>query len=240
MSKNQIFNPEKNTSNTFNQDELDKIYIHNQPENFLDEGEEIFFNIQNGNQNTNQNIQNSLDLPNNKKSHSSSIKTNATFGEISVKENEEFSFFSLNNNNNQNNNLNIVEKKKELTKESIEILNNFISKEKNIILDINNINNVQGNIVNNININIKDIKNNLFCLDAKINVYFKKPYMRKNIKKKKNIIKNMFDYEEQDEDEKIQFDEKDIKMKDIKDDDSKTNNDSLEESSNVLVKKKFQ
>ncbi len=49
--------------------------------------------------------------------------------------------------------------------------------------------------------------------------------MRKNIKKKKNIIKNMFDYEEQDEDEKIQFDEKDIKMKDIKDDDSKTNND---------------
>ena len=224
------------SKNIFNQDELGKIYIRQQPENFFEEDEEVIFNIQNANNN----IDYSLNNPNNKKSEGS-IKTNVTFGEINLKEDQEFSFFSLNND--QNNNFNKNEKKKELTKDSIDILNNFISFEKLVISNVNNVNEervveIQNNFVNNIG--IKDIKYNLFGLDNKISVYFKKPYMRKNVKRNKSIIKNIFDEEQQDEDEKIKFDEKDLKMEDIKDDDSKTNNDSIEETCNFFDKKKNQ
>ena len=80
----------------------------------------------------------------------------------------------------------------------------------------------------------------LFGVDNKVSAYFKKPYMRKNVKRNKSVIKNIFDEEQQDEDEKIKFDEKDLKMEDIKDDDSKTNNDSIEETCNFFDKKKNQ
>lgn len=224
------------SKNIFNQDELGKIYIRQQPENFFDDDEEVIFNIQNANNN----IDNSLNNPNNKKSEGS-IKTNVTFGEINLKEDQEFSFFSLNND--QNNNFNKKEKKKELTKDSIDILNNFISLEKLVISNVNDVNEdrvvgIQNNFVNNIT--IKDIKYNLFGVDNKIGDYFKKPYMRKNVKRNKSVIKNIFDEEQQDEDEKIKFDEKDLKMEDIKDDDSKTNNDSIEEACNIYDKKKNQ
>ena len=224
------------SKNIFNQDELGKIYIRQQPENFFEDDEEVIFNIQNANNN----IDYSLNNPNNKKSEGS-IKTNVTFGEINLKEDQEFSFFSLNND--QNNNFNKNEKKKELTKDSIDILNNFISLEKLVISNVNNANEervveIQNNFVNSIG--IKDIKYNLFGLDNKISVYFKKPYMRKNVKRNKSVIKNIFDEEQQDEDEKIKFDEKDLKMEDIKDDDSKTNNDSIEETCNFFDKKKNQ
>jgi hypothetical protein len=224
------------SKNIFNQDELGKIYIRQQPENFFEDDEEVILNIQN----PNNNIDYSLNNPNNKKSEGS-IKTNVTFGEINLKEDQEFSFFSLNND--QNNNFNKNEKKKELTKDSIDILNNFISFEKLVISNVNNVNEervveIQNNFVNNIG--IKDIKYNLFGLDNKISVYFKKPYMRKNVKRNKSIIKNIFDEEQHDEDEKIKFDEKDLKMKDIKDDDSKTNNESVEEGCGIFDKKKSQ
>lgn len=224
------------SKNIFNQDELGKIYIRQQPENFFEEDEEVIFNIQN----TNNNIDYSLNNPNNKKSEGS-IKTNVTFGEINLKEDQEFSFFSLNND--QNNNFNKNEKKKELTKDSIDILKNFISLEKLMISNVNNVNEdkvvgIQNNFANNIS--IKDIKYNLFGVDNKVSAYFKKPYMRKNVKRNKSVIKNIFDEEQQDEDEKIKFDEKDLKMEDIKDDDSKTNNDSIEETCNFFDKKKNQ
>ena len=224
------------SKNIFNQDELGKIYIRQQPENFFEEDEEVIFNIQNANNN----IDYSLNNPNNKKSEGS-IKTNVTFGEINLKEDQEFSFFSLNND--QNNNFNKNEKKKELTKDSIDILKNFISLEKLMISNVNNVNEdkvvgIQNNFANNIS--IKDIKYNLFGVDNKVSAYFKKPYMRKNVKRNKSVIKNIFDEEQQDEDEKIKFDEKDLKMKDIKDDDSKTNNDSIEETCNFFDKKKNQ
>ena len=63
--------------------------------------------------------------------------------------------------------------------------------------------------------------------------------MRKNIKTKKSIIKNKYKYDDddQDEDEKINKDEKNSKMEDIKDDDSKTNNDSFEEINTAYDKK---
>ena len=224
------------SKNIFNQDKLGKIYIRQQPDNFFEDDEEVIFNIQN----TNNNIDYSLNNPNNKKSEGS-IKTNVTFGEINLKEDQEFSFFSLNND--QNNNFNKNEKQKELTKDSIDILSNFISLEKLVISNVNNVSEdrvvgIQNNYVNNIS--IKDIKYNLFGLDNKISAYFKKPYMRKNVKRNKSVIKNIFDEEQQDEDEKIKFDEKDLKMEDIKDDDSKTNNDSIEEGFNIYDKKKNQ
>ena len=224
------------SKNIFNQDELGKIYIRQQPDNFFEDDEEVIFNIQN----TNNNIDYSLNNPNNKKSEGS-IKTNFTFGEINLKEDQEFSFFSLNND--QNNNSNKNEKQKELTKDSIDILSNFISLEKLVISNVNNVSEdrvvgIQNNYVNNIS--IKDIKYNLFGLDNKISAYFKKPFMRKNVKRNKSVIKNIFDEEQQDEDEKIKFDEKDLKMEDIKDDDSKTNNDSIEEGFNIYDKKKNQ
>ena len=229
-----------NNIDIFNPDGFNQSDIKEEPVNFL-EDEELIFNIQN--QNKNIEINTPLNLPNldNNKSQGSSIKTNATFGENSKKINEDFSFFSLNNYQNQN--INIPEKKKELTKESIEILNNFILEEKLIIsnINVNNINTDQ-NIFKNNNICVKDIKNNLFNIENKLYVYFKKPYMRKNIKIKKNIvIKKNFDEEEQveDEDKKIKFDENDIKMEDIKDDDSKTNNDSCEEINTYYDKRKY-
>ena len=189
-----------------NQDESPDIIIKNQPDCFIEEDDVVFANIPNVNEN--------------KKSHSSSIKTNATYGELDQNENEVFSFSC-----NKQQNI-----KKELTKESAEILNNFIQKENN--LTIMNVKNINMNV--NYEINIKDIKYNLANINEKIYTYFKRPYMRKNIKKSKNIfdIKNIFD-----EDEKIKIKEKNIE--DLKDDDTKTNNESFEDEYNLLDKKKF-
>ena len=189
-----------------NQYESPDLIINNQPDNFVEEEDIVF--IAGQNEDTN------------KKSHSCSIKTNATYGEMEQNENEVFSF-SFNKE---------AKIKKELTKESEEILNNFIQKENNLIM----LNNKKINMNLNYENSIKDIKCNLVNINEKIYTYFKRPYMRKNYKKSKNIfdIKNMFD-----EDEKIKFDEKNIE--EFKDDDTKTNNDSFEDECNLLDKKKF-
>ena len=189
-----------------NQYESPDLIIKNQPDNFI-EDEDIVF-IAGQNENTN------------KKSNSSSIKTNATYGEMDQNENEVFSFSFKKEAN----------IKKELTKESEEILSNFIQRENNLV----SLNNKKINMNLNYENSIKDIKYNMININEKLYTYFKRPYMRKNFKKSKNIfdIKNMFD-----EDEKIKFDEKNIE--EFKDDDTKTNNDSFEEECNLLDKKKF-
>lgn len=225
MKENKFINIGNNDVNNLKFDGISEIIPKKETINFL-EDEELIFNVQDGG--VNQNINISTYLENNKKSHSSSVKTNATIGEISQKQNEDFSFFSINNYENQ-------EKKKELTKESIEMLSSIINKEKLLLSNINILND-ENNVANYIC--IKDIKNNLFALDNKLGAYFKRPYMRKNIKNKKNIIIKKYD-DEQDEDEKIKFDEDDIKMNDMKDDDSKTNNDSCEEINTEFDKKKI-
>ena len=199
--------------NYFELNQLESSAINNQPDCFIDDDEQIIIN------NQEENIHN-----NSKKSHGSSIKTNATIGEADYKENEVFSFLSNNNIDfNLDINIGANNNKKEMSKESIDILNNFILKEKNL-LNVNN-----NDIIKKVN-NIKDIKENLVNINDKINNYFKKPYMRKNMKKNINknyLSKNIFGEEE---DEKIKFDEKD--------DDIKTNNDSFEEA--FIDKKKFQ
>ena len=189
-----------------NQYEPSDLIIKNQPDNFI-EDEDIVL-IAGQNENTN------------KKSNSSSIKTNATYGEMDQNENEVFSFSFKKEAN----------IKKELTKESEEILSNFIQRENNLVA----LNNKKINMNLNYENSIKDIKYNMININEKLYTYFKRPYMRKNFKKSKNIfdIKNMFD-----EDEKIKFDEKNIE--EFKDDDTKTNNDSFEEECNLLDKKKF-
>ncbi len=189
-----------------NQYESPDLIINNQPDNFVEEEDIVF--IAGQNEDTN------------KKSHSCSIKTNATYGEMDQNENEVFSFSFKKEAN----------IKKELTKESEEILSNFIQRENNLVT----LNNKKINMNLNYENNIKDIKYNMININEKLYTYFKRPYMRKNFKKSKNIfdIKNMFD-----EDEKIKFDEKNIE--EFKDDDTKTNNDSFEEECNLLDKKKF-
>ena len=189
-----------------NQYESPDLIIKNQPDNFIEDEDIVFISGQNENTN--------------KKSNSSSIKTNATYGEMDQNENEVFSFSFKKEAN----------IKKELTKESEEILSNFIQRENNLVT----LNNKKINMNLNYENSIKDIKYNMININEKLYTYFKRPYMRKNFKKSKNIfdIKNMFD-----EDEKIKFDEKNIE--EFKDDDTKTNNDSFEEECNLLDKKKF-
>ena len=189
-----------------NQYESPDLIIKNQPDNFIEDEDIVFISGQNENTN--------------KKSNSSSIKTNATYGEMDQNENEVFSFSFKKEAN----------IKKELTKESEEILSNFIQRENNLVA----LNNKKINMNLNYENSIKDIKYNMININEKLYTYFKRPYMRKNFKKSKNIfdIKNMFD-----EDEKIKFDEKNIE--EFKDDDTKTNNDSFEDECNLLDKKKF-
>ena len=121
-----------------------------------------------------------------------------------------------------------------MSKESSEILSNFIQKEKNIKTIKNN------NISINLNYenNIKDIKCNLVNINEKIYTYFKKPYMRRNLKKNNKNIFDIKNFIEEDEKikEKIKFDEKGLN--ELKDDDSKTN-DSVEDEVDSFDKKKF-
>ena len=136
-----------------NQYESPDLIIKNQPDNFI-EDEDIVF-IAGQNENTN------------KKSNSSSIKTNATYGEIDQNENEVFSFSFKKEAN----------IKKELTKESEEILSNFIQRENNLVT----LNNKKINMNLNYENSIKDIKYNMININEKLYTYFKRPYMRKNI-----------------------------------------------------------
>ena len=216
MKNNEINFDNRDDYFELNQNETSEYIIKNQPDCFIEDDDKVFINIQNENENEN------------KKSHSSSLKTNATYdGDMVQNENE---FFSFNNNNNIQ-----INHDREMSKESIDILSNFIQKEKNIISIKNNNTSLNINYENN---NIKDIKYNLANINEKIYTYFKKPYMRKNMKKSnKNIldIKHLFDTEEDEKiNEKMKFEEKNG----IKDDDSKTN-DSVEEECDLFDKKKF-
>ena len=187
------------------QQESQDLIIKQQPDCFIEDEDRILINLQDGNRNT-------------KKSHSSSVKTNASYGEIQQNENAYFSF-----GDNQD-----FQIKKEMTKESMEILKLFVEKENNILPK-----NINVNL--NFENNIKDIKYNMVNINEKIETYFKRPYMRKNIKK--NIIDVKVDMKNICDEEKIKFKGKNIE--ELKDDDIKTNNDSFEDEYNLLDKKKF-
>lgn len=149
------------------------------------------FEAINNNNNINTNnftTQKSNEEQNNKNNISinSTLNTNAALDESSQNINNNCSFFSFSQNPHK-------EHKKELTQKSIEILTEFISKEKEII-ESNNINNSLKVL------KIKDLKNNYEKLEYSLNMYFKKPFMRKNYEKK-NFLKKINDNDDEFEEE---------------------------------------
>ena len=172
---------------------------------FKEEDEEILLNpihfidqFENPNENKNSNTNNltqqiPLDFQINKNntSISSTLNTNAALDESSQNINFNLSFISFNNE--QKN-----QEKKELTQQSIEALTELISKEKMVVQN-NDI------IEEDIKIKlpkIKELKNNLEKMDETLFMYFKRPFMRKNIEKVKLSKKLENDDDSKEEEEK--------------------------------------
>ena len=170
---------------------------------FKDEDDEILLNSihfinkfesQNINKNSNINTftqQMPLDIQNNKNNMSinSTLNTNAALDESSQNINLNLSFISFNNEEKN-------KEKKKLTQQSIEVLTEFISKEK-IAVENNNIIEEDQKLLK-----IKELKNNLEKIDEILFKYFKRPYMRKNIEKIKIIKKIENDDDSKEEEEK--------------------------------------
>ena len=173
---------------------------------FKEDDDEILLNpidfinqFENPNTNKNSNTNNlpqqiSLDIQNNKNNVSinSTLNTNAALDESNQNINFNLSFISFNNEQKNQ------EEKKELTQQSIETLTELISKER-MIVQKNNI------IEEDIKIKlpkIKELKNNLEKMDETLFMYFKRPFMRKNIEKVKISKKIEKDDDSQEEEEK--------------------------------------
>lgn len=192
---------------------------------FKEEDDEILLNqidflnqYENPNTNKNSNIntltqQIPLDNQNNKNNTSinSTLNTNAALDESSQNINFNISFISFNNEPKN-------QEKKELTQESIEVLTELISKEK-IIVQNNNIIEEDKKIKLS---KIKELKSNLEKIDDTLCMYFKRPFMRKNIEKVKISKKLENDVDIKDEEEKkfdfsdeIEEKEKSFKMNKI-------------------------
>ena len=182
----------KENINIFGEDDgdilLNPLYYINQFEN------------SNKNNNINNNIVPKLNIAEippikNHISNNSTLNTNAALDDGSQNINYNISFFSFNG-------IPQNEQKKEITQKSVEILTDFISKEKKIIDNRNsNINIIEKD--NNKIIKkskIKELKNNFEKMEQCLNVYFKNPFMRKNYEKaqifKKLEIKNNNDEED--------------------------------------------
>ena len=180
-------------------DEEDEILLN--PINFINQ-----FENPSANKNSNINIvthQMPFDIENNKKNMSlnSTLNTNAALDENSQNINLNLSFISFNSESKN-------KEKKELTEQSIEILTEFISKEK-IVVENNNI--LEEEDDKKIKLfKIKEIKNNLKKMDESLFKYFKRPFMRKNkiIKKIEND-----DDDSKEEEKKIDFDDDEIEEK---------------------------
>ena len=175
---------------------------------FKEEDEEILLNpihfidqFENPNENKNSNTNNltqqiPLDFQINKNNTSinSTLNTNAALDESSQNINFNLSFISFNNE--QKN-----QEKKELTQQSIEALTEIISKEK-MLVENNNIIEEDKKIKL---LKIIDLKNNLEKIDETLFKYFKRPYMRKNIKIIKKVEND--DDSKEEEEKKIDFDD---------------------------------
>ena len=160
-----------NQNNLFG-DDIDDILLN--PVYYLNQYE----SNQNNNINTNCAVRDSIEIPENKKhiSLNSTFNTNNALDEGSQNINFNFSFFSFNNGNQQ------IEQKKEMSQKSIDILSEFISKEKKIVE--NNFIEIEEDKKLKL-LKIKELKNNFEKLEQSLNIFFKKPFMRKNYEKKK-------------------------------------------------------
>lgn len=172
----------------------------------LENGEIFNINKNEDNKEENKDIVNFSFGDINNKNVFNSLNTGATVDVNSQDVNFDFSFLSSEKNEQKNKN---KIKNKELTKESIEILKTFINSE-NVIIS----NNSEVSFVKYIN-SIKDLKNSIFELENKVNLYFKKPYMRKNIKKIKKQNTNTYNDEtikKNKEKNKVENNKNDIKV----------------------------
>ena len=172
----------------------------------LENGEIFNINKNEDNKEENKDIVNFSFGDINNKNVFNSLNTGATVDVNSQDVNFDFSFLSSEKNEQKNKN---KIKNKELTKESIEILKTFINSE-NVIIS----NNSEVSIVKYIN-SIKDLKISIFELENKVNLYFKKPYMRKNIKKIKKQNTNTYNDEtikKNKEKNKVENNKNDIKV----------------------------
>ena len=127
----------------------------------------------------------------NNTSINSTLNTNAALDESSQNINFNLSFISFNNE--QKN-----QEKKELTQQSIEALTELISKEKMVVQN----NNVIEEDIKLKLPKIKELKNNLEKMDETLFLYFKRPFMRKNIEKVKISKKLENDDDSKEEEEK--------------------------------------
>ena len=150
----------------------------------LRNGEESWFN-DSGDKNNSNNL---IDFFSNKRVNNTPNSNNTTI-HLNNSNNEDFNLcFFPNKNKDENNNSN----NKKLSKESIEILNNFISKE--LLITSGDKTNLNSN--NKIFNNIKEIKNNLINLENEMNTFFKRPFMRKNANKLSKVGKASINEEE--------------------------------------------
>ena len=150
----------------------------------LRNGEESWFN-DSGDKNNSNNL---IDFFSNKRVNNTPNSNNTTI-HLNNSNNEDFNLcFFPNKNKDENNNSN----NKKLSKESIEILNNFISKE--LLITSRDKTNLNSN--NKIFNNIKEIKNNLINLENEMNTFFKRPFMRKNENKLSKVGKVSVNEEE--------------------------------------------
>ena len=133
----------------------------------LRNGEESLINEKDDKDNSNDLI----DFLYNKKLNNSLNSKTTIYLNNSRDEDFNISFFPKNNNE-ENNNF----KNKKFSKESIEILNNFILKE----LLITSQDKLENKLNNKIYNDIKEIRNNLISLDNEMFIFFRKPFMRKN------------------------------------------------------------
>ena len=170
----------------------------------LRNGEESWFN-DSGDKNNSNNL---IDFFSNKRVNNTPNSNNTTI-HLNNSNNEDFNLcFFPNKNKDENNNSN----NKKLSKESIEILNNFISKE--LLITSRDKTNLNSN--NKIFNNIKEIKNNLINLENEMNTFFKRPFMRKNANKLRKVGKVSINEEEKNQyyekkDEIIKFINNNIK-----------------------------
>lgn len=184
-------------------DDLDDIILN--PVDYINQYE----SNKNNNRNTNCEVHNSIEILEKKKhiSLNSTFNTNNALDEGSQNINFNFSFFSFNGNQQ-------IEQKKEMSQKSIDILSEFISKEKKIVENKNNFIEIEEDKKIK-SLKIKELKNNFEKLEKTLNFFFKKPFMRKNYEKKNFFEK--FDSNCDEEEKKINIsNEIDIDIDDTK------------------------
>ena len=173
-------------------EEDDEILLN--PLHFIDQFENPNANKNSNTNNLTQQIPLDFQINKNNTSINSTLNTNAALDESSQNINFNLSFISFNNE--QKN-----QEKKELTQQSIEALTELISKEKMVVQN----NNVIEEDIKLKLPKIKELKNNLEKMDETLFMYFKRPFMRKNIEKVK-ISKKLENDDDSKEEEEKKFD----------------------------------